>query len=80
MSKPKKYHVVIWHRLGESNGLEHYAPHWLCEWPDDPSKWGARYETSPKKEEALAFGRDTAIEIANTIRMRNGSWAMVEEA
>lgn len=79
----KKYRVVVWGVGGsedEDNQILFYYPKWVAEWPKDPSKWGARYELSPNSDEAMEVGRDTALEIAHTIRLRNGSWAMVEEA
>lgn len=79
--KPKKYHVVTWNDMGEDDkGVSQYYPKWVSAWPSDASKWGARYEVSPHEEDALSFGRDAALYVAHEIRLRNGSWAMVEEA
>lgn len=80
MAKPKKYHVVSWHYMGEPDGLKTYAPKWVSKWPENPTRWGARYEVSPNKGDALCFGRDTALYVAHEIRLRSGSWVMVEEA
>lgn len=78
--KQKRYRVVTQHYVGEFDGVETYVHKYVCVWPDNASEWGARYELSPKSEEALKFGRDTALEIAHAIRIRNGMRAMVEEA
>lgn len=80
MAKPKKYHVVVWQYMGEPDGIKTYAPKWVSAWPQNPTKWGARYELSPKQKEALEFGRDTALEVAYHIRLRGGMWATIEEA
>ena len=82
MNKAKKYRVVVWNYGGpNSEGVPSFYGKYVSEWPKDASKFGARYELSPHKEDALTFGRDTALDVAHTIRMRSPVWsAMVEEA
>ena len=77
--KRRKYAVVCWYLTSTEDGLHQYAPKWVSEWPDKVVKWSSRFEISPDKNDAKAFGRDTAIEVAREIRMLNGAWAMVEE-
>lgn len=81
--KPKKYIVVLAYCQGlEPTGIPFYYHKYVSAWPTNAHEWGARFEISPSKCEALKVGRDTALEMANTIRMRNAAAAtvMVEEA
>ena len=78
--KPKRYLVVCWYLIGKVDGIDAYAPKYVSEWPSNPREWGARFEISPNCDDAIKFGRDTALYVANTIRMRNGALAMVQEA
>ena len=82
MRKPKKYIVVLAYAQGEVDGIPVYYLKYVSAWPTNAREWGARFEISPSKDEALKVGRDTALYIANTIRMRNAAPAtvMVEEA
>lgn len=81
--KPKKYVVVLAYYEGDDDkGVQYFAHKYVCKWPEDPSKWGAKFEISPNFDEALKVGRDTALDMANAIRMRHAAAAtvMVEEA
>lgn len=80
--KPKKYIVVLAYSQGEADGVGVYYFKYVSAWPTNAREWGARFEISPNKGEALRVGRDTALYMANTIRMRNAAAAtvMVEEA
>lgn len=80
--KPKKYIVVLAYNQGESNGVPTYYLKYVSDWPEGQLKWGVRFEVTANPEQAIRFGRDTALYVANTIRMRNAVAAtvMVEEA
>lgn len=83
MKKQKKYIVVLAYCQGlEPTGIPFYYHKYVSAWPKNSREWGARFEISPTKTEALKVGRDTALYMANTIRMRNAAPAtvMVEEA
>ena len=82
MRKPKKCIVVLAYAQGEVDGIPVYYHKYVSAWPTNAHEWGARFEVSPSKAEALRVGRDTALEMANAIRMRNAAPAtvMVEEA
>lgn len=80
--KPKKYHVVVWNNVGQTeSGIPAFSPKYVSEWPKRVIPYESRYELSPDQEDALCFGRDQALEVARTIRLRSVVWsAMVEEA
>lgn len=82
MNKPRKYHVVVWMCDGEDKaGLPVFYPKYVSAWPEEVVPYKSHYELSPNKKDAMPFGRDRAIEVARTIRMRSCVWsAMVEEA
>ena len=82
MKKRKKYMVVLVYAQGEVDGIPVYSHKYLSVWPTNAHEWGARFEISLNKKEALKVGRDTALYIANTIRMRYfaPTTVMVEEA
>ena len=86
MKDPKRYIVVLAYAQGdpdcEPDGVPVYYHKYVSAWPKNPREWGARFEITPKKSEALKVGRDTALEMAYTIRMRNAAPAtvLVEEA
>lgn len=82
MKKQKKYIVVLAYAQGEVDGIPVYYHKYVSSWPKNSREWGARFEISPDKGDAIRLGSTTALEMANTIRMRNAAPAtvMVEEA
>lgn len=80
--KPKKYRVAVLLAEGwDESGRALYKVKWVSGWPKVFIPYESRYETSPDADEALTFGRDTALEVARKIRLRSVVWsAMVEEA
>lgn len=80
--KPKRYVVVLAYYRGQGDGRPTYFLEYVSAWPKNAHEWGARFEISPNRSDALYFGRDSALDVANTIRMRNAVPAivMVEEA
>lgn len=80
--KPKRYAVVLGYSQGMVDGANSYVLKYVSEWPKDQFKWGARFEIASNPEQAVLFGRDAALRVASTIRMRNAAAAiiMVKEA
>ena len=75
--KPKKYIVVLAYNQGEVDGVRVYYFKYVSAWPTNAREWGARFEISPNKGDATKFGRDSALDVANAIRMSNAATATV---